>query len=148
MPDGPLVRMTSGGSTGLLEATCRGLRHTLLLFGGAEGRRVQDVDPADALRRFSDVVAVVHVSRHYYLAGPAAAKEKGPAAVPMEALYDDGKVSEAFGLLPPKDSGAAVLECLFLIRPDGYVAVRALGWGLRPVVEYLGALFPERERAK
>ena len=173
-PDGPLVRMTSGGSTGLLEATCRGLRHTLLLFGGgAEGRRVTDLlvdgggekEEAAALvqlQRFADVLAVVHVSRQYYLPSsssstppPAAAvakdsKSKDPAAAavllpPMEALYDDGAVARAFGLADAKQqSPGGVMECLFLVRPDGYVAVRAAGWGLRPVVEYLGTLFPER----
>lgn len=176
MPDGPLVRMTSGGSTGLLEATCRGLRHTLLLFGGGEGRRVSDLQhlgggdgdgdgDAARLKRFADVVAVVHVSRHYYLpssssssaaAAPtsAAAKENGSSskgsAVPMEALYDAGAVAQAFGLVDPKQplEEAGVMECLFLVRPDGYVAVRAAGWELLPVVEYLGTLFPERVAAK
>jgi hypothetical protein len=175
MPDGPLVRMASGGSTGLLEATCRGLRHTLLLFGGDEGRRVGEVcveedgegaGGGSRLRRYADVLAVVHVSRHYYLATTAAplAKDRdrggkaagGGPAVPMEALYDDGgKVAEAFGLLSAPVGGgaatataaaAAVPECLFLVRPDGYVAVRAVGWGVRPVVEYLARVFPERAR--
>ncbi len=127
------------------------------------------------LGRYADVLAVVHVSRYYYLAGGSASsssssssssstsKSAGTGAAapasssaaavpvpPMEALYDDsGKVAEAFGLLatPAKQQpGGAALDCLFLIRPDGYVGVRAVGWGLQPVLAYLDALFPGRQQ--
>jgi hypothetical protein len=118
--------------------------------GGAE--------EGELLRRYADVLAVVHISRYYYLAskdGSSSSNSKSngtaPAppsvAVPMEALYDDnGKVGEAFGLLDPKHVGSPALECLFLVRPDGYIGLRAVGWGLRPVLAYMDALFPGRRR--
>lgn len=132
----------------------------LLVDGGGGGAEAAALVQ---LRQFADVLAVVHVSRQYYLPSsssstPAAAvakdsKSKGYSALaaaaavlpPMEALYDDGAVARAFGLADAKQpSPGGVMECLFLVRPDGYVAVRATGWGLRPVAEYLGVLFPER----
>lgn len=144
--------MSSGGSTGLLEATCRGLRHTLLLFGDrptSGPHFVSGEQEEERLRRFADVVACVHVSRAYYLPPPSSFSPSrgGSAVVNVEALYDvDGKVSEAFGLLlPPGGGKRAMDQCLFLVRPDGYIALRAVGWGVSPVLAYLETVFPDRK---
>jgi len=90
VPDGPLVRFSSGAATGLLEVVCRGLDHTLLMFGEPEGMEglegVEDgltVEKAvrskldlevEAWRRLRDMVSFVHISRRFRSASKSVTK--------------------------------------------------------------------------
>ncbi len=148
MPDGPLIRLSSGTATGLLEVTCRGLQHTLLLFGSVVGRgHERTVDAAlatvlgkegmERLRRFADVLAVVHISRTFLNVGGAEG-----SSVPITCTFDEmGKVTAAFGFNP---AAASSSRCFFLVRPDGCIAWRDQGWDLTPLFDYLETLFPDR----
>jgi 2-polyprenyl-6-methoxyphenol hydroxylase-like FAD-dependent oxidoreductase len=188
--DGPLIRLSSGTATGLLEVMCGGLKHTLLLFGeeeedggegGGEGavRAALGKEGEERLWGMRDVVALVHISRRFHSVSKAAAAPAGAGDVGISSssssssngnggsssssssssssrrkevlitsFYDDvGRVTQAFGLEAPTDRKGKpqpLPPCLFLIRPDGYVAWRAVGWNLGELLDYLDVLFPGR----
>ncbi|MBK9756228.1 MAG: FAD-dependent monooxygenase [Nannocystis sp.] len=106
------------------------LRHTLLLFDGASASEAGYrglVALAERLEaRFPGLVAVRIVVPHDERPAPL-------AAWPGEVLQDaDGRIHERYG---------ARSECLYLIRPDGYVAYRCQPADPDKLVAYLERIF-------
>lgn len=173
--DGPLISLSSGAATGLLEVMSGGLRHTLLLFGeesggekGVEGavRALLGNKGEERLWRLRDVVALVHISRRFHsvpktavalgtgssIGSSSVSNSNGNSSSRKELvitpMYDEiGRVTQAFGIevsTGRKGNPAPLPPCLFLIRPDGYVGWRAMGWDLDGLLHYLEMLFPDR----
>ena len=108
-----------------LHSLLHGTTHTLLLFDG------QAATPAgyDNLAQIADQIARVHgahIRTHIIV----------PASARPDALEFDGSV-----ILDPMSSlhnaYAAHSECLYLIRPDGYIGFRSQPATLEPLLDYL-----------
>jgi len=125
-PDGPL-RLDGEGRTISLFSRLRGTPHHLLLFDGSspttDGWDASDAELRDKVARYKGTI------------GPHRISAREPAQVAEIPVYVDESelVHERYGL-----QGAGC----YLIRPDGYVAFRAPGSGLRPVLSYLQTTFP------
>jgi 2-polyprenyl-6-methoxyphenol hydroxylase-like FAD-dependent oxidoreductase len=113
----------------LLFDVLRGTRHTLLLFDGAapteEGYRNLAQIGQRVRERYGDVIAV-HVVVPY--------------AAPPAALVWDGSVICDSESEVHRRYGARS-ECLYLIRPDGYVAYRCQPADGERLAAYLGTIF-------
>jgi 2-polyprenyl-6-methoxyphenol hydroxylase-like FAD-dependent oxidoreductase len=125
-PDGPLLLAGDGRQISLF-SRLRGTPHHLLLFGerssSADGWDTSDSELLDLLAEYEGLL-----EPHLILA-------REPALVGGEVpVYVDesGLVYGRYGL---KGAG------LYLIRPDGYVAFRAPGTGLRTIRAYLQRTF-------
>jgi 2-polyprenyl-6-methoxyphenol hydroxylase-like FAD-dependent oxidoreductase len=90
----------------------RGVQHTLLLFDGAaatgEGYRGLESIAARVTARYGEAVAV-------HVIVPARARPDALGAAVSVQLDPEGAVHQRYG---------ARSECLYLVRPDGYVAYR------------------------
>jgi hypothetical protein len=120
---------TASGVYARMGDVLRGTKHVLLMFDGAastaEGYDTLSKIAARVLERFGDVV-VPHV------VVPTAEK---PAALSFtgSVIFDaDGAAHKRYG---------ARSECLYLVRPDGYVAYREQPARLAPLEKYLETLF-------
>ena len=126
-PDGPL-RLSGDGRPVSLFSLMRGTSHHLLLFGGwglvAYGGDASDAELRDLVGEYEGLL------EPHLIFAQEPAKVGGEAPVYVD---ESGLVHERYGL---KGAG------YYLIRPDGYVAFRALGSGLQPVRAYLQRMFP------
>lgn len=102
----------------------RGPKHVLLLFAGSEcSPRPQQGELAAAVaQRFGALIDVYQVL-----------SETGPDA---EATHRDGRLRDPEGVLHRRYG--AQRECLYLIRPDGYVGYRSEPASLAALRDYLG----------
>lgn len=125
-PDGPL-RLAGDGRQVSLFSCLRGNPHHLLLFGG-QSPAADGWSPGSGLREL--------VAEYEGLLEPCSIFAREPAQAEIEApVYVDesGLVHERYGM---KAAG------YYLIRPDGYVAFRAMGLDLQPLRAYLQRVFP------
>lgn len=108
----------------------RGSRHTMLLFlgtGDEDASRARLADLAAAmLRSYRELVNVYLVDT---LSGGDADDSVAGAAIVRDP---EGALHRRYG---------ADAECLYLIRPDGYVGYRSEPASLGPLREYLGRVF-------
>lgn len=118
------------GSAASLYQIIRGPRHTLLLFAGVRARE-------DSWRRLAEVARWVRSSRwadgvEVWLAA-AESGASGETQGEMRVIADPGRrLHLRYG---------AESECLYLVRPDGYVGYRAAGAETGPLREYLEHVF-------
>jgi 2-polyprenyl-6-methoxyphenol hydroxylase-like FAD-dependent oxidoreductase len=125
-PDGPLHLAEDGRQVSLFSCL-RGNPHHLLLFGG-------QIPVADGWSPGSGLRALA--AEYEGLLEPCSIFAREPAQAEIEApVYVDesGLVHERYGM---KAAG------YYLIRPDGYVAFRAMGLDLQPLRAYLQRVFP------
>ncbi len=126
-PDAPL-RLVGDGRPVSLFSRLRGTPHHLLLFGGwgsdADGWAASDNELPALIAEYEGLL-----EPHLIVAGKSARVE---AEIPMY-VDEPGLVHERYGL-----RGAG----LYLIRPDGYVALRTPGTDFRPLQAYLQRVFP------
>lgn len=125
----PDVRFVTPAGEQRLHALLQGGRHTLLLFDGAAPteRGYQELARIghEAERRFGEAFQV-------HLIVPASTR---PAALPWEGsliLDAAGELHQAF---------SARAECLYLVRPDGYVAFRSQPASEEALRRFLDQLF-------
>jgi 2-polyprenyl-6-methoxyphenol hydroxylase-like FAD-dependent oxidoreductase len=120
--DAPGVR-ASDKQTVLLADVTRQAEWTLLVFGGAPGRQGAAPSlPAALSARFADLVTCVFVTVD---AAPA------PLAGFTTLIDLEEHLHESYGVRAP---------AVYLVRPDGVVALRSPGSDIAPVVAYLDAL--------
>jgi hypothetical protein len=127
-PEASPVRSTKTGATSLFDVL-RGTKHTLLLFAGVEPE-------ADTWKHLDTVAEQVrdrygkHIQVYQVAAGNA--PPNGATMNEEPVLDPDLVVHHRFG---------APAECLYLIRPDGYVGFRSRPADLDSLQEYLGRIF-------
>jgi 2-polyprenyl-6-methoxyphenol hydroxylase-like FAD-dependent oxidoreductase len=113
----PDARIAIDGSVVWLQEAIAGPHLALLLCGESAQ---WDAGRLDALRkRFSDVLAVYHLSRHW---APGALVDENGAAMARLGVEDAAQ---------------------YLIRPDGHVGFRCAGRGLGALEAYLGEWYGE-----
>jgi hypothetical protein len=126
-PDAPLVPASPGREH--LFDILRGTRHTLLLFDGAasteEGYRTLERIGQRARERYGSLIDV-----HVVV----------PSAAPPAALRWDGAVIFDGESDVHRRYGARS-ECLYLVRPDGYVAYRSQPADGEKLEAYLATIF-------
>jgi hypothetical protein len=135
-PDAPLRLVGDGRPTSLF-SRLQGTPHHLLLFGGwgsdADGWAASDAELRALIAEYEGLL-----EPHLIVAGESA---RVGTKIPVY-VDEPGLAHERYGL-----RGAG----LYLIRPDGYVALRAPGTDLRPLRAYLQRVFPspssERQEA-
>jgi 2-polyprenyl-6-methoxyphenol hydroxylase-like FAD-dependent oxidoreductase len=129
-PDGPL-RLAENGSEVSLFSRLLGTGHHLLLFAGRRsdaGGLASGAELRNLLAGYEGMI-----QPHLIFAGDLTRiGSEAPAYVD-----ESGQVRERYGL-----AGAGH----YLIRPDGYVAFRAMGPELRPLRTYLRKVYPSGAR--
>lgn len=127
-PDASPLRSTKTGATSLFDVL-RGTKHTLLLFAG--------VEPEPGTWKHLDNVAEQirgqygeHI--HVYQVAAGNTPPAGAAATGELLLDPDLVLHHHFG---------APAECLYLVRPDGYVGFRSRPADLANLQNYLGRIF-------
>ena len=130
-PDAPAVGLSFPATTRLFQLL-RGTEHVLLLFGGAhstaQGYRQLAETGHKVQQRYSGLITV------HLVAGDT---------MPGIGLDWYGSVVLDKGLILHRRYGA-VSPCLYLIRPDGYVAYRNRPVQLEAVENYLRRIFARR----
>jgi 2-polyprenyl-6-methoxyphenol hydroxylase-like FAD-dependent oxidoreductase len=109
-----------------------GTEHVLVLFDGAaatpEGYEAFRAIAAEVERRYRGLVRTLVIT-------PLAERPKQLDFANQVLLDKDGAVHRRYG---------ATSECLYLIRPDGYVGFRAQPAARDPLFQHLKAIFPRR----
>jgi 2-polyprenyl-6-methoxyphenol hydroxylase-like FAD-dependent oxidoreductase len=125
-PDGALEELGTGAPRRLFELF-REPRHTLLLFAGsrATGDAPSPLDLCELGRVLADEYPRLLLP---HLILPAARAAEDPGAGTARWRDPEGAVHHRYGADSP---------CLYLIRPDGYVAYRSLGIDTVPLLQYL-----------
>jgi 2-polyprenyl-6-methoxyphenol hydroxylase-like FAD-dependent oxidoreductase len=109
----------------------RGTRHTLLLFDGA-------APTEEGYARFARIGERVRDRYGAHIATYVVT----PSVKKPDALAWDGPLVLDEGNILHRHFGAGS-ECLYLIRPDGYVGYRSLPADEAKLFEYLGSIFTE-----
>ena len=98
--------------------------HTLLAFAGTQGAAIEHLDDAASLVKswYPGLIRTVLVAR-----------DAGTGSWQGDRLADpDGEVHRRYG---------ASAECLYLIRPDGYIGYRSQPADASALARYLGSIF-------
>jgi hypothetical protein len=126
-PDVILSATTEGAFKRLFDLL-RGTKHTLLLFAGAV--------PTDGYRRLETIAERVRDRYGQWIAVYVVVPN---ATAPSELQGKEGVLLDADGVLHRRYGAGA--ECLYLIRPDGYVGYRAQPADVDKLLAYLGRIF-------